>query len=216
MPPRATTVSDDLRTEDDDVVTFEYEGGQGSRSGHEAVLRGDVHPALPFVDDVRVVVDVGAGCGAATVLFARRYPSARVHALEPDAEARTHLTRNVATHDGVRVHAVGTGPALGIWTVDEGVERVDILKVDADGHEESVLAGLATLLPAVQVVYLEYASRGARRAQSRLLSDTHELYLSLAFLDHGRSIYLRRDLADHPAAARRLLELFVASAHESR
>jgi hypothetical protein len=161
---------------------------------------------------VDVVVDVAAGSGATTILLARRHPGAQVHALEPDPAARARLARNVAGLDRVHVHAADPVRGLRAWVAEQGLERIDVLKVDGDAAEESVLAGIADLLPAIRVLYLEYRSRAARRAEAGLLAGTHELYRSIAFLDHGRSIYLRRDLADHPDAAGRLLEPFVENA----
>lgn len=213
---RADIVRAQLHTEDGAVVAFEHEAGDGVEAEQQRVLHGDEHPALPFVDDVRVVLDIGAGWGATTVLFARRHPDARIHALEWDSNARVLLTRNVGTLANVDVHAVGADAVLGAWTAGETVERVDIVRVVADGREAEVLAGLAPHLAAVKVLYLDYSSRDARRAQATKLSDTHDLYRSIAFLDHGRSIYLRRDLAEDPAASARLLELFLASFEAAR
>jgi precorrin-6B methylase 2 len=208
----AGSVRVELVTEDDDAVTLELEDDDAARVTTEAVLRGELHPALPFVDDVDVVVDVAAASGATTVLFARRHPGAQVHALEPDPETRARLVRNVAGLDRVHVHAIDPVGGLRAWVADQGLERIDVLNVEGDAAEESLLASITDLLPAIRVLYLEYRSRAARRAEARLLGSTHELYRSIAFLDHGRSIYLRRDLADHPDAARRLLELFVENA----
>jgi FkbM family methyltransferase len=213
---REETVRDELTTEDGDSIVFEHGGDDAGRAHDESVLLGRVHPALPFVGAVDVVVDVGAGCGAATILFARRHPGARVHALETSPPRRAHLTHNVAALVGVQVHAIGAGRAPGAWARDEDLERIDILKVDADGTEDSVLVGLAPLLAEVKVLYLEYASRGARRAQARLLSETHDLYLSIASLDRGRSVYLRRDLAALPDATEHLRELFAAGLIEAQ
>ena len=82
-----------------------------------------------------------------------------------------------------------------------------MLKVDADGGEIHVLEGLAPLLPTVKVLYVHYDSRQALRDLDRMLAASHELYMGLVFLDRGACIYIRRDLADLPAAGERLQEL---------
>ena len=100
--------------------------------------------------------------------------------------------------------------AAGPWARAQGIERIDILKLDVEGCEPAVLASLESYLPTMKVVYLEYDSRADRRDMAGRLADTHELYRGLAFLDQGECIYLRKDLADHPMASARLRELAVA------
>ena len=71
------------------------------------ILAGKTYPILAFVDDVRIVFDVGANCGAASVFLARHYPDAEVHAFEPGSEARGILERNAAEYSNIRVHPIG-------------------------------------------------------------------------------------------------------------
>lgn len=73
----------------------------------ETVLRGDTYPAIPFVDPVRVVLDVGANCGAATAFFASLYPDAVIHSFEPGAAQLRLLEHNANDFDNVRVHRFG-------------------------------------------------------------------------------------------------------------
>ena len=206
------------------------------------ILAGKTYPVLPFVGDVRVVLDVGANCGAATVLFARHYPDAAIHAFEPGSEPRAILERNAAAYPNVHVHPFGlhsvdqvvplykgdvdTGlgsvfrrdnnldesepvqlRAGGVWAVEQGIERVDLLKVDVEGCEVDVLRSFADLLPGVKVVYAEYDSRAARREIERMLAGSHDLYTGVVFLDQGELMYLRSDLAALDAAREHLQEL---------
>jgi FkbM family methyltransferase len=95
------------------------------------------------------------------------------------------------------------------WAADAGIDRIDVLKVDVEGCEVQVLEGLASLLPTVKVLYVEYDSRVARRAIDSLLAPTHELYLAMLMaLDQGECMYVRKDLADHPQAVERLRAIF--------
>lgn len=96
-----------VRDDRGDDVEFDCADTLVSRWVCTDILRGKTYPFLPFVEDVRVVVDVGANCGAATVFFARRYPGAEVHAFEPASEPRQHLERNAEMLPNVRVHPVG-------------------------------------------------------------------------------------------------------------
>ena len=71
------------------------------------ILIGHTYPTLPVVDDVRVVFDVGANCGAAAVYFAAAYPGAQIHAFEPAAEPFRRLGRNAARSPNIATHNVG-------------------------------------------------------------------------------------------------------------
>jgi FkbM family methyltransferase len=102
--------------------------------------------------------------------------------------------------------------ASGAWAAERGITRIDVLKVDTEGCEIHVLGGLSALLPTVKVLYVEYDSRQALRDLDRMLEASHELYMGLVFLDQGECIYIRKDLADLPAATERLRELVSAFA----
>ena len=235
-----------VRSDDGELIEFECPDSIASRWTNAPILEGHTYPFLPFVDDVRVVFDVGANCGAASVHFARHHPDATVHAFEPGREARGYLERNVASLPNVRVHAFGlysedrearlhrgdgdlgmasiirrevnldeSEPvelrAGGAWAADHEIEQVDILKVDVEGCEVEVLAGLSDLLPTVKVLFVEYDSREARKALGHLLDGTHELYVGKQFLDQGECTYLRADLAALDAAAGWLRRSFAAA-----
>ena len=94
--------------------------------------------------------------------------------------------------------------AAGGWASEHGIDRIDILKVDVEGCEVEVLTSLTALLPTVQVLFVEYDSREARKAIGRLLDATHELYVGRMLLDQGECVYLRTDLAQLDAATEHL------------
>jgi FkbM family methyltransferase len=222
---------------------FEVIRGVVSPAVCEGILSGRTYPVLPFIGDVRVVVDAGANCGAASVYFGQHYPDAVVHAVEPASEPLAHLRRNVRGLANVEVHPIGvhsqdqevplyhgrddTGLAsivkgsyhrdsseiitlrsAAAWAQEQGIKRIDVLKVDVEMCEYEVLKSLEGYLPEVKVVYLEYGSRDIRRLIERLLDPTHDLYLGELSLDQGEVIYLRRDLALLDAAKDRLWEIF--------
>jgi FkbM family methyltransferase len=235
-----------VRSDDGHNIEFDCPDSVSSRWTSTSILQGRTYPFLPFVGDVRVVFDVGANCGAASVHFARHHPAAVVHAFEPGREARSFLERNVASLPNVRVQPFGLysddrqarlyrgdddlGKASvfrrhvnldesepvelragGSWAAGQGIERIDILKVDVEGCEVEVLEGLAGLLPTVKVLFVEYDSRQARKALGRWLDATHELYIGNMFLDQGECTYLRADLAELEAATNQLRRAFAAA-----
>jgi FkbM family methyltransferase len=78
-----------------------------SRSLFAAIVGGKTYPRVPFVRDVRTILDVGANVGAASVYFALCYPDAAIHALEPAREPFALLAHNAGHFPNVRVHNVG-------------------------------------------------------------------------------------------------------------
>ena len=230
---------------------FEVVEGITSRLVCEEILAGRTYPVLPFIGDVRLVVDAGANCGAATVYFAQQYPGAVVHAVEPAAKPLEHLRRNVRGLPNVIVHPIGlhsqddevplyhgrgdTGlgsifkaswhqdssemislRSAAAWAEQQGIEQIDVLKVDVELSEYEVLSSLAAFLPSVKVIYLEYGSRQIRRDIERLLDPTHDLYLGKMSLDQGEVVYVRRDLAERAGARERLWSIVVERAEAHR
>jgi hypothetical protein len=207
---RDPSVTYQLEADDGSAVVLQGAPGEDVRARLGDVVGGRTYPHLPFVEDVRVIVDVDAGCGAAVVHFARHHPDAQIHAFEADPEEHARLVRNVGNFGNVRVHPRDAAPTA-LSQVAE-LDPVDVLRIDVGDDRLEAVTTLAPRLGSVKVFYARYGSRASRRALEGLTSTTHELYRSLSFLEHGNSIYLRRDLADHPDANRRLLELFAGGA----
>lgn len=230
-------------TDDDGAeVDFECADTLVSRWVCRDILAGVTYPWIPFLRDVRVIVDAGANCGAASVYFARHCPDARLHAFEPGSLQRMILDRNVADYPNVSVHPFGLDSTdrtaelhrgldlgtssvfrgdhhvadsetialrdAGAWARDAGIDRIDVLKLDVEGCEVEVLRSLESLLPTLQVLYVEYDSRQARREIEQLMLPTHELYSGRVLLDQGEVIYLRSDLAERPEAQELIVERF--------
>jgi len=84
------------------------------RGVHESVLSTWVLRHLPLRDDA-VVLDIGANLGWYSLLLARRFPRARIHAFEPEprnlALLRDNLQQNGITN--VTVHAVAVAERSG-------------------------------------------------------------------------------------------------------
>ena len=236
--PAVSMVCDDGQS-----IEFHCEDTFVSAWVNRDILKGETYPYLPFVDDVGVVFDVGANCGAASVHFARHYPHAAVHAFEPARSPRLVLECNARAYANIHPHPIGlhavdqvvplyegatwSGMASvlrrdvnsdkselvelrsgGAWAAEHGIERLDVLKIDVEGCEVDVLESITALVPTVKICYIEYDSRGARRAIERLLADTHELYIGKVFLDQGECTYLRKDYAALDAANACLLAMW--------
>ncbi len=89
-----------------EAFEFECEDTIASAWVSRSILENETYPIMPFVHDVRVVVDVGGNCGAASVHFARHYPDAEIHTVEPGSHQRTFLERNTAAWPQVTIHPI--------------------------------------------------------------------------------------------------------------
>jgi len=83
--------------------------------------------------------------------------------------------------------------AAGAVLAEQGVEAVDILKLDTEGCEVPILRSLTSLLPSLGVVFVEYHDEDDRREIDRMLGGTHVLYQGRAIAPHrGEFCYLAR------------------------
>ncbi len=78
------------------------------------ILQGTTYPALRGVDSVKVVVDIGANVGAASVFLALTYPEATVHAIEPAPQALSLLEENTRLIRRIHVHRHGLHEHAGV------------------------------------------------------------------------------------------------------
>jgi FkbM family methyltransferase len=146
----------------------------------EYALPNELHP--------RLILDVGANAGFASVYFANRYPQARILAVEPDPSNVELLRRNVAAYpqvevvhgavwfesttlglddrgdkSGIQVRAEAGGDVRAL-TIDEllalaNSSRVDILKLDVEGAEKELFEHNPAWLANVGVLMIELHDR---------------------------------------------------------
>ena len=151
------------------------------------------------------VVDVGANMGDFTLAMAERRP-ARIVALEPGAENFAALRSNMvlngfsdaillnlAAHDCeeiVQMHGTNSNlhvdsssngfPAQGVsldcLMVQLGIEEIDILKLDVQGHEWSVLMGMECLLRREAIRFLLMEVHTKRNVALREIVSTMHTY----------------------------------------
>ncbi|MCF8199342.1 MAG: FkbM family methyltransferase [Sulfuritalea sp.] len=77
------------------------EGSSDALVIYEILLKGQRaeywHKQLPKPENVKVVLDIGANIGAATVFFSEAYPTAQIHAFEPIPDNLELLKKNAAS-----------------------------------------------------------------------------------------------------------------------
>lgn len=148
----------------------------------EVFLQGEY--AIRQQLDPKLILDVGANVGFASVWFANRYPDAQIIAVEPDASNIAVLRKNVEPYPNVRVvegavwYESATvalddqGDKSGIrvragdggvraMTVEEiaGTAAIDILKLDVEGAEKELFEHNPTWLANVGVLMIELHDR---------------------------------------------------------
>jgi FkbM family methyltransferase len=135
---------------------------------------------------VRTIVDLGANIGLTSVYLAKRYPGARLIALEPASEnaalTRANLAANgvdgevieaaIGSHDGTARFSTdrdsnlgrvgGDGIEVAMMTMASVLERlpagqhIDLLKMDIEGGEEDLLDGDRAWLRRVGCIMAEF------------------------------------------------------------
>ena len=86
---------------------FWFYDTQLARAVAQEVFSGKSYTRLPYIEDVKTVLDVGANIGAATLYFAANYPQARILAFEPDPQSYELLWRNVQGMQRISIFQFG-------------------------------------------------------------------------------------------------------------
>lgn len=71
------------------------------------IFAGTTYPNVPFVTEVKTILDIGANVGAASVYLSMSYPGAQVYAFEPGSDALSLLRKNVEPLGNVTVFPFG-------------------------------------------------------------------------------------------------------------
>ncbi len=143
-------------------------GGEYDLEGPLGALIGARYRAIVAQGGVPIIVDAGANIGAASLWFMRKFPAARIVAVEPDPDNAKILRRNLHRHaNGVVLEAAigstsgfvsfttqGSGWAVQteratsgvrIVTIDEALDAAQgdtpfIVKIDIEGFESDLFA----------------------------------------------------------------------------
>jgi FkbM family methyltransferase len=82
---------------------------------HEVLLRPTY--AVPAALSPRTVLDIGGNIGAASLYFARQFPSATIHTFEPVPANMELLRKNVAPYPQIKAHPIALGGENGDLTL---------------------------------------------------------------------------------------------------
>jgi len=167
-----------------DGVRITYRLNRGDIQSIREVWMQDAY-RLPFELHPTVLIDLGANIGLTSVWLSRRYGCTRVVAVEPSpSNARLARTNLAANGIDAEVLEAAVGPRDGSAFLEEGSEsnlnrlgaagrsvrmlsmetvlsklppgtRADLVKMDIEGAEESVIDGDLTWLDRVTAIVLE-------------------------------------------------------------
>jgi FkbM family methyltransferase len=71
------------------------------------IFAGRTYPNVPFIGEVKTILDVGANVGAASIYFAVSYPEAKVYAFEPASSPFSWLQKNIVPFANVHAFPFG-------------------------------------------------------------------------------------------------------------
>jgi FkbM family methyltransferase len=119
---------------------------------------------------------------------------------DEDRRALLYLGRQDSVTNSVCSSPENTGASVEVELreartvlAEQGVEAVDILKLDTEGCEVPILRSLVGLLPRLGVVFVEYHDEEDRREIDRMLGGTHVLFQGRVLAPHrGEFCYLAR------------------------
>jgi FkbM family methyltransferase len=186
----------------------------------QKVLRGEYD--VPYEHPRPVILDIGANIGGFAAWAIGRWPGCFIHCYEPLPTNFELLRRNLGNLEGTAValhpFAVGdpartrlflgknncgeasffdldeqTGESVQVLTrAPEVLPRAEIAKIDAEGSEIEILAGVRGL--DFDVVLLEYHSEPNRRQADALLQDYLLVGGAIRCLHRGVLKYVHRRL----------------------
>lgn len=70
-------------------------------------LSGQTYKSVPFLNDVKIIFDVGANIGASSIFFANMYKDTIIHSFEPSRAALDLLEKNTEKFDSIQIHDFG-------------------------------------------------------------------------------------------------------------
>lgn len=112
------------------------------------------------------------------------------HGKNDSVESSVHASTRT-DHESEQIRLVDASRFL----YEQGIQSVDVLKIDTEGCEVPILQSLGKYLPDVKVLYVEYHSERDRRMIDGILAETHVLWrghVKLAY--RGEFCYLKREL----------------------
>lgn len=159
--------------------SFKFEGILGAAVESIYNMNSNAQSFIPYNP---VIVEIGAYEGAGTYALAHTYPYGKIFAFEPHPQAYDQLVKKVGFLKNVSVinlavsnikgmsSLYGEGPTASLlpiqneqpqivptcilddWSKEQGIEHIDFLRLDAQGHEWKILQSAPNILKTVIVI----------------------------------------------------------------
>jgi FkbM family methyltransferase len=164
---------------------------------------------MKLARSANVIIDVGANTGVYSLVAAAMNPSAAIHGFEPVARLFARYEDNcrlngfsISAHRAALSNRAGSGMMRG-WVLENvteacpygdwvpvhrfdsvfesaGLDSLDLVKVDVEGHEPEVLEGMGALLAKFRPTFLaEVLSDAAGRRLESLVDGLGYIYFDL-------------------------------------
>jgi len=188
----------------DRQITLLVPESDGNRQTISDIFDHRCYRPVDGVPAPRTILDIGADVGLSPAFFRLTYPHAAMVCVEADAEAFDFLQRNAAEIGNVRLYrtglsngtyaapvdagrmskltsaaAVTSGRKLvidaGKFVASCGVEKFDLIKLDAPGAEVPIMWSLRQVLEKAVIVHVTYHAEVDRRIIHEMLAETHYL-----------------------------------------
>ncbi len=179
-----------------------------TRSTCRRIFEGSAYRIVPFLQDVRTIVDIGANVGAASIYFALTYPAALVHAFEPDPESHRLLVENAQAFPNLRPHGFGLydrdcRKTLHRGLLTPGTSSLGRHYANADHGVEVALHHAGRALGQLDVAAIDILKIDTEGCEVPILRSAPELVLG------ARALYLEY----HSERDRRVIDGLLADTH---
>ena len=172
------------------------------------VLTGKSYPIVPFAENVRVIVDIGANLGAASVYFSLYYPDAQIYAVEPQKFPFDILERNTGFYPNTKIFNVGLynsnkESALHLSWADSSTASIGRSWLNTEKTEQIKLQDAAEWLQEQNITFIDILKIDTEGCEIPILSQLKHLIPKI------QVIYVEY----HSDADRRALDDLIGESH---
>ncbi|MBP6858734.1 MAG: FkbM family methyltransferase [Candidatus Pacebacteria bacterium] len=150
---------------------------------YKTIVDGGIYDISDLSPKPKYIIDCGANIGISTLYFANKYPEAKIRAFEPQPDAFASLQTNLAGKTNVELIKKAVWDKEGTLELDSSASDassltttagnntitvettslipylsmpVDLLKIDIEGAEYTVLKNIESILSMVKNIFIEY------------------------------------------------------------
>ena len=192
----------------DKTVKFLCFDGEASKMHAGEILAGRTYPIVPFVPEVKTILDIGANVGATSVFLGLHYPGAQIFSVEPQALPFDLLKSNIQENPknkcfNFRLFDCDKSVPLYHSWVESGPASIGQSWLNNYDHEMINLRDAATWVKEEQIQSIDILKIDTEGCEYQILTSLR------SFLPTISVIYLEY----HSEEDRRLIDDLVAETH---